>query len=99
LRRLNEPGRVLAPFQNRRYEPHFNKVKEIVASGKLGQIVQIRMAWHSFGRRWDWQTLREFGGGQLANNGPHLLDQALGCWRRWASRTSRASCSPICATR
>lgn len=73
----NETGRILAPFQNRRYEPHFQKVKEIIDSGILGKIVEIRMTWHSFTRRWDWQTLKEFGGGLLNNNGPHLLDQAL----------------------
>ncbi len=72
-----ETGRVLAPFQNRRYEPHFQKVKEVIGSGILGDIVEIRMAWHGFTRRWDWQTLKEFGGGLLNNNGPHVLDQAL----------------------
>jgi len=72
-----ETGRVLAPFQNRRYEPHFLKVQDIINSGVLGRIIQIRMAWHGFSRRWDWQTLQEFGGGLLNNNGAHLLDQAL----------------------
>jgi predicted dehydrogenase len=70
-------GRVLAPFQNRRYEESFQRVKQIIASGRLGRIVHIRIAMHAFGRRWDWQTLRKYGGGQLYNNGPHLLDQAL----------------------
>ncbi len=69
--------RVLAPFQNRRYDPHFLKVRSIIESGELGRIVQIRMAMHSFGRRWDWQTLRELGGGTLNNAGPHFLDLAL----------------------
>lgn len=72
-----ETGRVLAPFQNRRYEPHFLKVAEILDAGILGRIVQVRMAWHGFSRRWDWQTLQEFGGGLLYNNGAHLIDQAL----------------------
>jgi len=72
-----ETGRTLAPFQNRRYEPHFLKVREILDSGRLGKILQIRMCWHGFSRRWDWQTLSEFGGGLLNNNGAHLLDQAL----------------------
>lgn len=70
-------GRVLAPFQNRRYEPHFLKVCEILGSGLLGDILQVRMCWHGFSRRWDWQTLREFGGGLLNNNGAHMIDQAL----------------------
>lgn len=72
-----ETGRVLAPFQNRRYEPHFLKVLEVLESGVLGRIIQIRMCWHGFSRRWDWQTLQEFGGGLLNNNGAHLLDQAM----------------------
>jgi predicted dehydrogenase len=35
------------------------------------------MLWHSFGRRWDWQTLKKYGGGSLNNTGPHMIDQAL----------------------
>jgi predicted dehydrogenase len=70
-------GRYLIPFQNRRYEPSFRKVLEIVRSGILGRILLVRIAQHSFGRRWDWQTMLSFGGGQLANNGPHVLDQAM----------------------
>ncbi len=72
-----QAGRVLAPFQNRRYEPHFRKVREVVESGALGDLLLVRIASHSFGRRWDWQTLLEYGGGQAANNGPHALDHAM----------------------
>jgi scyllo-inositol 2-dehydrogenase (NADP+) len=72
-----QADRVLVPFQNRRYEPHLLKVKEVMDSGVLGEIVQVRVTWHLFGRRWDWQTLRDFGGGSLNNNGSHLLDHAL----------------------
>lgn len=68
---------LLAPFQNRRFEPSFETVRAVLRSGKLGRIVHIRMAYHSFARRWDWQTLRRFGGGQLNNNCPHAVDQAL----------------------
>jgi len=70
-------GRLLTVFHNRRYAPDFLKVMEVMRSGKLGRIVLIRMSWHSFGRRWDWQTLREFGGGELRNTASHALDQAL----------------------
>jgi scyllo-inositol 2-dehydrogenase (NADP+) len=69
--------RWAVPFQQRRYEPHFQKVREIVNSNLLGRIVHLRLSWHGFKRRWDWQTLREFSGGSLNNNGPHLLDHAL----------------------
>ena len=70
-------GKHVIPFQNRRYEPSFAKLREIVGSGVLGDLLLVRLTAHSFGRRWDWQTLLEFGGGQLANNGPHALDQAM----------------------
>lgn len=68
---------ILSPFQNRRFEQAFQMVRSVINSGKLGRIVHIRMASHAFSRRWDWQTLRSFGGGQLNNNGPHPIDQAL----------------------
>ena len=71
-------GTIAAPFQNRRYESHFQKVLEVVQSGVLGELHLVRLAVHGFGRRWDWQTLREFSGGQLLNWGAHILDHALG---------------------
>ncbi len=70
-------GVVLQPFQQRRYEADFHKVKEICDSGILGELTFIRIAWHGFKRRWDWQTARSFGGGELYNNGPHLIDHAM----------------------
>jgi scyllo-inositol 2-dehydrogenase (NADP+) len=70
-------GRVLQPFQQRRYEHDFRKVKEICGSGRLGQLQFIRICWHGFRRRWDWQTTRSTGGGTLNNNGPHLIDHAM----------------------
>ena len=69
--------KLVVPFQNRRYEAHFQKVQEILDSGVLGEIHLIRLCVHSFSRRWDWQTLREFSGGQLTNWGPHVVDHAL----------------------
>ena len=59
--------RLLAIFQIRRYAADFQKVQEIIASGKLGRIVMIRLAWQGFGRRWDWQTLQRYDGGSLNN--------------------------------
>jgi predicted dehydrogenase len=70
-------GRMLTVFQQQRFMPSFMKVREVIDSGKLGRIAEIRIAAHDFGRRWDWQTLRAFNGGTLANTGPHFMDQAL----------------------
>jgi scyllo-inositol 2-dehydrogenase (NADP+) len=70
-------GQVLTVFQQRRYNPDFVKVREVIRSGVLGRIVQIRVTESRFSRRWDWQTLQKFGGGSLNNTGPHYLDMAL----------------------
>jgi predicted dehydrogenase len=70
-------GRLLTVFQNRRYSPDFTVVRDVLQSGVLGRIVLIHMTGSGFGRRWDWQTLKEYGGGSLNNNAVHPLDQAL----------------------
>jgi predicted dehydrogenase len=62
---------------NRRFEPAFLQVKEIIAGKKLGEIFQIALRVHKYQKRNDWQTLKEFGGGQLLNWGPHVIDWGL----------------------
>jgi predicted dehydrogenase len=62
---------------NRRFEPAFQHVREIIASGILGDVYEIKLHRVGFGRRDDWQTLKRFGGGQLLNWGPHLIDHGL----------------------
>lgn len=69
--------RVLTCFQPLRLHAAFMAIQECIASGRLGRIVLIRRAASNFARRADWQTLRKFGGGELSNNGPHFIDQAL----------------------
>ncbi|MBN1866277.1 Gfo/Idh/MocA family oxidoreductase [Candidatus Sumerlaeota bacterium] len=62
---------------NRRFEPAFVHIQEIVASKILGNIYEIKLRRHGFQRRNDWQTLIRCGGGQLLNWGPHIIDHAL----------------------
>jgi len=72
-----ETGRILTFNHNKRYSPDFLTVKRVLQSGKLGEPILIRITTHSFRRRWDWQTLKEFGGGEMNNNGSHAIDAAL----------------------
>ena len=72
-----QSGRMLAVFQQSRFASYYQKVKEVIASGKLGRIVQISIYFDGYARRWDWQCCQEFGAGSLYNTGPHPLDQAL----------------------
>lgn len=70
-------GKLFTVFQQSRYAPYFLKIREVIDSGVLGSIKQIKISYNSFQRRWDWQTLQEFNGGSLLNTGPHPVDQAL----------------------
>ncbi|HQK74041.1 MAG TPA: Gfo/Idh/MocA family oxidoreductase [Clostridiales bacterium] len=69
--------RLLLPWLPARTACDLIRLKELVSSGAIGRVFQIRRSEYSFGLRSDWQTLREFGGGYLLNWGPHLVDQPL----------------------
>ena len=70
------PGKLYIRH-NRRFDPDFLHVTEIIQSGLLGDVYEIRLARHGYQRRDDWQTIKKFGGGQLLNWGPHIVDHAL----------------------
>ncbi len=80
LKRLSEEDDTCGTLyvrHNRRFEPDFLYVKDLIASGKLGRVFEIRLARNNYQRRDDWQTLSRFGGGQTLNWGPHIVDHAL----------------------
>ncbi|MFA5864779.1 MAG: Gfo/Idh/MocA family oxidoreductase [Phycisphaerae bacterium] len=62
---------------NRRFEPAFHHIRQIIASGILGNVYEIKLCRHNYQRRDDWQTLMDCGGGQLLNWGPHIIDHGL----------------------
>lgn len=68
---------MLTVFQNSRFAPYFLRLKEIIASGVLGDIHHVYINFSGFARRWDWQTIRRYNAGCLLNTGPHPMDQAL----------------------
>ncbi len=71
-------GKLLAIYQQSRFAPYYRQVCEVLASGVLGRAILIKSAFNGFGRRYDWQTLQSFNGGNLLNTGPHPMDQVLG---------------------
>ena len=62
---------------NRRFEAKFMHLNSIINSGILGDVFFIRRSVANFDHRTDWQTISQYGGGQLLNWGPHIVDQAL----------------------
>lgn len=76
-RRAAAAGRRLFVHHNRRFEPAFRLIREVMDAGLLGPIHSVSLRRLNFQRRDDWQTLRACGGGQLLNWGPHVVDHAL----------------------
>ena len=70
-------GSFFTVFHNLRYEPVYVKLREWLASGLIGEPLQIAMHAGQFTRRWDWQMSRAHGGGLLMVSGVHILDLAL----------------------
>lgn len=70
-------GRILTIYQSARLSPAFRGLQEVLASGRIGRPVLVKMRGQNFNRRRDWQMLRSRGGGTLYNTGPHYVDQAL----------------------
>ncbi len=97
FRRANKPGLPkLYIRQQRRFETKFNAVLDAVNSGKLGNVYKINVEQNSFQHRDDWQTIKEFGGGQLLNWGPHIIDQSLQLLGEPA-REIRSELKQVCA--
>ncbi|MBN2853559.1 MAG: Gfo/Idh/MocA family oxidoreductase [Clostridia bacterium] len=64
-------------FQQSRCATMYQEMKKIINSGVLGRIVQISILYSGYARRWDWQTIQGFNGGNLLNTGPHPMDHAV----------------------
>ncbi len=72
-------GKLFTTHQNRRWDCDYLMMKELYASGKLGQVFGIESRYQgSRGIPGDWRGHKEFGGGMMLDWGVHLIDQMLG---------------------
>ncbi|MBP5319565.1 MAG: Gfo/Idh/MocA family oxidoreductase [Kiritimatiellae bacterium] len=70
-------GNRLLVRHNYRYEAPFIKTREVIESGLLGEVYDIKIRRGTFIRRDDWQTVKRCAGGAALTWGPAFLDQAL----------------------
>jgi len=68
---------IVMPFIPCHNGADVEKIKEVVACGKIGKVFRVYRAQMTFGKRSDWQTLKAYAGGYLNNWGPHIVDQVL----------------------
>ena len=77
IKTAKEKGVIITAFHQSLYTPTLLKAKEILATGKLGNVKQINLCWSGFSRRWDWQTLQSFCAGGVYNTAPHPIGIGL----------------------
>lgn len=81
LKRLEEAantaGIVIYTAYNHRFEPHFEAMRALVASGRLGGLYRCRMFYgNGTARQVRDSAWRDRGGGVIPDLGSHLLDTA-----------------------
>ncbi|HTF15418.1 MAG TPA: Gfo/Idh/MocA family oxidoreductase [Burkholderiales bacterium] len=79
LKRLAEANHTVCyTAYNHRFEPHFERMKELIESGRLGRIYSARMFYgNGTARLVRDSAWRDKGAGVLPDLGSHLLDTAL----------------------
>ena len=75
-------NRVLEIFQPRRFNHDSAAIREIIASGVLGKVYQLKVFCANYVRRNDWQAFKSNGGGMLFNYGSHYVDQCISLFGR-----------------
>ncbi len=71
-------GKIFTVHQNRRWDEDFLMMKELYASGELGEVFGIESRVQgSHGIPGDWRAKKEHGGGMILDWGVHLIDQML----------------------
>lgn len=73
-------GVMLSVYQNRRWDADFLTVKEIIAKGLLGRLVEFESTfprYRNYIKPGTWKETGASGGGMVYNLGSHLIDQAL----------------------
>ena len=74
-------GKVLAVFQNRRWDGDFRTIQSLIADGALGTVFRFESTFERWGAskagQWQESITPSQGGGILFDLGSHLVDQAL----------------------
>lgn len=77
IKAAEKNGQKLMVHHNYRFFSETRHLLDVIRSGRIGEVFEIRMRGLSFGRRWDWQTFQKHAGGVLNNTCPHFLDIGL----------------------
>ena len=96
VRLAAERGRLITVYQDRRWDGDFATIKKIVASGRLGTVVEYECRFDRFrlepkANAWR-ERMDQPGAGVLFDLGPHVIDQALALFGEPRAITASAFC-------
>ena len=101
-------GKILTVFHNRRWDRDYQMVKKLVQDNLLGELLSLDSRVMTYGPEWAtygvpefdprWRTKARFGGGFLADWGPHLVEQCLDLTGEWPTIVSCQLRSQLWAT-
>ncbi len=77
IRTAKENGVLLTVFHQSLLAPFYQKTKELLQKGLIGEPKVINLRYNGFSRRWDWQTLQKKVAGSVYNTGPHPIGIAM----------------------
>ncbi len=77
IRLAKEHGVIVTAFHQSLFAPSVLKMKELIDSGKIGEVLQYNFRYNGFARRWDWQTLQKCCAGNVYNTTPHPIGVGL----------------------
>lgn len=89
FKKASERNLRILPYQNRRFDTDFLSVREVLATGKLGKLVEVHVRFDRYRPEIGPKAFKETpipGSGLMYDLGPHLLDQVItlfGCPLRW----------------
>jgi len=85
--------RLLVAFHNRHWDEDYRMLKALVRRGELGELLNMDSRIMSFGAEWasygvpefnpTWRVQAAYGGGFLADWGPHMVEQCLDLIGEW----------------
>lgn len=71
-------GKILTVHQNRRWDPDYRTMRDVVESGTLGKVYSIESrVFGTVGGMYGWRAFKAYGGGMVLDWGVHLFDQLL----------------------
>ncbi|NJB35095.1 Gfo/Idh/MocA family oxidoreductase [Croceivirga sp. JEA036] len=94
FKEAKKKGVFLLPYQNRRYDSDFLSVKEVVESGKLGNLVEVHFRYDRFRTAIvenSWKEDPAPGNGVIYNLGAHPIDGIIslfGIPLKWSKHSS-----------